>query len=61
VWQGQVHHEPYPLQAARVTLPRESLVAAAGIDRPAGPPPLAHYAREVTVDIFALRDVGAAG
>jgi uncharacterized protein YqjF (DUF2071 family) len=61
LWQGQVHHEPYPLQAARVEVLREGLVAAAGIERPEGPPPLVHFACEVNVEIFALRDTGPAG
>ena len=60
LWQGQVHHEPYPVQAARVEVLREGLVAAAGIARPDRPPPLVHFAREVNVEIFALRDVGPA-
>jgi hypothetical protein len=55
VFTGQVHHAPYPLEAARVERCEEDLVAAAGIARPAGPPPLAHYARAVDVDLFAPR------
>ena len=58
--QAQVHHEPYPLQRARATLAREGLIAAAGIDRPDEPPAHVHFAREVNVEIFALRDVGPA-
>lgn len=56
LWQGHVHHGPYPLQEARAILRSESLVAAAGIARPDGPPPLMHFAREVNVEIFALRE-----
>lgn len=61
LWQAQVHHEPYPLQAARAQLLSEGLVSAAGIERPDEPPPLVHFAREVNVEIFALHDVGSAG
>ena len=61
LWQAQVHHEPYPLQKARAEVMVEGLVAAAGIVRPEGQPPLAHFAREVSVEIFALRDVGPSG
>lgn len=61
LWQAQVHHEPYPLQKAEATLTGETLIAAAGMTPPEGPPPLMHFAREVNVDIFALRDLGAAG
>lgn len=60
LWQAQVHHEPYPLQEARAEVMVEGLVAAAGIERPEGQPPRAHFAREVNVEIFALRDVGGA-
>lgn len=61
LWQAQVHHEPYPLQEARAQLLSESLVSAAGIERPDEPPPLVHFAREVNVEIFALHDVGSVG
>jgi len=61
LWQAQVHHEPYPLQRAHAEVMVEGLVAAAGIERPEGQPPLAHFAREVNVEIFALRDVGPSG
>jgi uncharacterized protein YqjF (DUF2071 family) len=54
---GQVHHAPYPLQPAVVDELEESLVRAARIVRPEIPPPLAHYAREVRVEVFGLRDV----
>lgn len=56
LYRGQVHHTPYPLQPATVAELDESLVAAAGIERPAVPP-LAHYARAVEVEIFPLRRV----
>lgn len=52
----RIHHWPYPLQAATVDGLKETLVAAAGIDRPDAAP-LAHYAREVDVRIFPLRRV----
>jgi hypothetical protein len=52
--EGRVHHAPYPLQAARLHDLDENLLAAAGLTRPATAP-LAHYAREVQVELFALR------
>lgn len=52
---GRVRHAPYPLQGARVESWDESLLQAAGITRPTGAP-LAHYARGVDVDVFALED-----
>jgi len=50
---GRVYHTPYPLQTAEVPAWEESLLAAAGIPRPAGEP-LAHYASGVDVEIFDL-------
>ena len=54
---GRVHHAPYPLQPAEVLALEETLIAAAGIIRPAGPP-LAHYARQVRAEVFSLQPVG---
>ncbi|HWU88225.1 MAG TPA: DUF2071 domain-containing protein [Kofleriaceae bacterium] len=53
---GAVHHTPYPLQPAEVLACEETLIAAAGIVRPAEVP-IAHYASEVAVEIFALERV----
>ncbi len=50
---GQVHHAPYPAQAATVTACEESLIAAAGLPPSAGPPELVHYAEGVDVEVFA--------
>ena len=50
---GRVHHSPYPLRAAQVEECDESALAAAGIARPVGAP-LAHYARQVVVEVFGL-------
>ena len=38
LYQGQVHHTPYPLQPARVLSLDEDLLAATGLERPATPP-----------------------
>jgi hypothetical protein len=56
LYSGRVHHAPYPLQPALVSALDETLLAAAGLERPAGTP-LMHYAREVSVEVFALRPV----
>lgn len=56
MFRGQVHHVPYPLQVAKVHDLKENLIAAAGITRPEEAP-LAHYAREVNVDIYPLKPV----
>lgn len=53
---GRVHHAAYPLQTAEVSAWEESLLTAAGIERPPGEP-FAHYASGVDVEIFALENV----
>jgi uncharacterized protein YqjF (DUF2071 family) len=54
---ARVHHAPYPLQPGVLDrLARESLVAAAGIQRPETDP-LAHYASRVDVEIWPLEDL----
>jgi uncharacterized protein len=53
LYRGQVHHTPYPLQSAEVDTLDETLVAAAGIERPEAVP-IAHYARGVNVEVFPL-------
>lgn len=48
---GQVHHPPYPAQAATVHAVATTLLQAAGLPAPAGPP-LAHYSAGVDVEVF---------
>jgi hypothetical protein len=60
LYRGQVHHTPYPLQPARVSLLEESLIGAAGLSRPPTTP-IAHYAREVRVEIFPLESARSSG
>jgi len=57
LFRGRVHHESYPLQAGTVSGLREDLVAAAGVGRPASEP-LVHYASEVNVEVFPIKEVG---
>jgi uncharacterized protein YqjF (DUF2071 family) len=40
----EIHHPPWPLQVARVTIVRNSMAAAAGIGLPPAPP-LVHFAK----------------
>ncbi len=56
LYQGQVHHTPYPLLSAHLHSFNESLLTAAGIERPETKP-IVHFARGVNVDIFPLRRV----
>lgn len=53
---GRVHHTSYPLRSARVLDLEESALAAAGVARPEEAP-IAHYARQVVVDVFGLEPV----
>ena len=53
---GQVHHTPYPLHRATVSEVRESMVRAAGLPDPQGPPHLL-YSPGVDVEIFGLRAI----
>jgi uncharacterized protein len=56
LYRARVHHEPYPAQPAVVPSLREEFLPSIGLARPERPP-LAHYAREVHVDVFPLREV----
>jgi len=52
---ARVHHAPYPLAPGAASDVRETLIAAARLPAPAGPPALVHHAEEVEVEIFAPR------
>lgn len=53
VWSAHIHHEPYLRQVVQLETIDEDLIAAAGLIRPSGPPPIVHYARGVDVELFA--------
>lgn len=55
-YRARVHHEAYPAQPAVVPTLRENFLPTIGLVRPERPP-LAHYAKEVQVDVFPLRDL----
>jgi uncharacterized protein len=57
LFQGQVHHTPYPLQPANLLSIDENLLAAAGLDRPGNNAPLAHFAVGVDVNVFPIQRV----
>jgi uncharacterized protein len=56
MFKGRVHHSAYPLQVAEVRSLEESMLLAAGIERPDASP-LAHYAKGVDVEVFGLERV----
>lgn len=53
LYQGRVHHAPYPVQSAAVHALDESMFAAAGIACP-DTAPLIHYVTEVRVRIYPI-------
>jgi uncharacterized protein YqjF (DUF2071 family) len=52
---GHVHHLPWPLEAAEAEIRINELPAAHGIQLPDRPPVL-HFARELRVYIWPLRE-----
>jgi len=52
IYEGQVHHEPYPAQLVDIVALEDDLVAATGLPRPTGPHAAAHYAAGVDVEVF---------
>ena len=55
IYAGQVHHAPYPAQAAEVLELEDELIEAAGLGPCSGPPVFVHYAWGVDVEVFGLR------
>ncbi len=53
LFRGRVHHEPYPLQSARLLSLRENCVRAAGFSAPHGAPHVL-YSPGVEVEVWAL-------
>lgn len=56
VYRGEIHHEPWPLQAARAEISCNTMAAAAGIELP-DVPPLLCFARRLDVVIWPPRKV----
>ena len=52
LYQGQVHHVPYPAHQAKLHHLSQSLLPAAGIPIEEQPAEVVHYAPEVTVETF---------
>jgi uncharacterized protein YqjF (DUF2071 family) len=50
---GDIHHMPWPLEAAEAEIERNDLPAAYGIELP-GTAPLLHYSRELVVYLWSL-------
>ena len=54
---AQVHHVPYPAEAAEVLDFQDDLLSEVGLPDVTGYPPLVHYSPGVDVEIFPLRPV----
>lgn len=54
---GQVYHQPYPLQRARVHHNSDHLLTLAGFDAPQRPPDHILFSPGVTVDVYAIQKV----
>jgi uncharacterized protein YqjF (DUF2071 family) len=59
LWQGQVHHRPYPASRAELVSVDENLMEAAGIPLAQAPPDFVHYSSGVDVEIFPLKAVAS--
>lgn len=56
VYAGEVHHQRWPLERAEVEIESSSMIEAAGLPSPTGPP-LVHFARKLDVVAWLLRPV----
>jgi len=59
IYEGQVHHNPYPAQEANVLELEDQLIEAAGLGPCSGMPEFTHYAAGVDVEIFSLQSVAS--
>lgn len=57
---GEIHHAPWPLQAAEAELSHETCARAAGLER-GDEPPHVLFARRLDVVVWRLREVNADG
>lgn len=59
VYEGQVHHMPYPAQRAAIEELDGDLLAVAGLPGPPGAPEAVHFASGVDVEVFGPHRVGS--
>ena len=52
LWRNDVHHHPWPLQAARASIEHNGMFEAHGI-QVSGPPPLLHFSRRLDVVVWS--------
>lgn len=56
LYRARIHHQPWPLQEARLESFESTMLEALGINTP-DPEPLLHYAESLDVDLWSLRRV----
>jgi uncharacterized protein YqjF (DUF2071 family) len=56
LYRARIHHQPWPLQEATLEELSSDIISADGLPDPKGEP-LLHYAEEVNVDIWLLKNV----
>jgi uncharacterized protein YqjF (DUF2071 family) len=54
IYRSQIHHQPWPLQAAKLSSLSSSMIECHGLPTPKDDP-LVHYAEELSVDIWLLK------
>jgi uncharacterized protein YqjF (DUF2071 family) len=54
LYQGEIHHQPWPLEDAEASFEMNTMARACGIELPATPP-LLHFAKAIQVAIWPLR------
>lgn len=54
LYQGEIHHRAWPLEAAEANFEIDTMASAAGIELPQTPP-LLHFAKEIQVALWPLR------
>jgi uncharacterized protein len=57
LWRGEIHHQPWPLQAARATIEFNTMTSALGFEF-TDSPPLLHFARALDVIAWPIARCG---
>jgi uncharacterized protein YqjF (DUF2071 family) len=57
LWRNDVHHHPWPLQAARASIEQNGMFSVHGI-HVSGPPALLHFSRRLDVVVWSSERVG---
>jgi uncharacterized protein YqjF (DUF2071 family) len=58
IYRSQIHHQPWPLQDAKLTSLSSSMIECNGLPTPKNDPRL-HYAEELRIDIWPLKKIKA--